>query len=317
MAGFLLQRVASGMAAMLGVSVLVFISLHAVPGDPVDHLTGGEATPEQREAMRECMNLDKSMWVQWGLFVENIFDGSLGYQCPDPESKPTVSDRIAYVFPYTAELALGGILLAILFALPLGIIAGLYAGSWIDTLTALVALAGLSVHTSFMGLVCLMIFYVDLQWLPGPSFPDAEFALVLPAFVIGTHLMAMIARMTRTSLMNVLSEDYIRTARSKGLSGFAVTIKHGLRMALLPVITIVGLQFGALLAGTIITEKVFARPGLGTLLLDGIAERNYPVVQGTALVMAGCYVFINIMVDILYGVADPRIRHTHRGHKNA
>ena len=162
--------------------------------------------------------------------------------------------------------------------------------------------------TMFMGPLAIHFFFIELGWLPGPAEPDAPWALLLPSLVVGTHLMAMIARMTRSSMVEVFREDYMRTARAKGLPKLQVLLKHGLRNALLPVITIVGLQFGSLLGGAIITEKIFERPGLGTLLLEGIVERNYPVVQGTVLVIALIYVTVNTLVDVLYGIVDPRIR---------
>jgi ABC-type dipeptide/oligopeptide/nickel transport system permease component len=157
--------------------------------------------------------------------------------------------------------------------------------------------------------MALLVFFISLAVLPGPADPDAAFALILPSFVIGTHLMALLARMTRSSLVDVLRADYMTTARAKGLPAWNVVLKHGLRNALLPVITVAGLQFGSLLAGAILTEKIFARPGLGTLLLEGISERNYPLVQGVVLVIATLYVVVNILVDLAYGVADPRVRH--------
>ncbi len=305
---FILRRVGSSAIAVFGVCVLVFSFLHMIPGDPVDALTGGEATPEQRREIAECMYLDESLPSQFGRYLGSIADGTLGRQCPDPEGKPTVMQRIVEVFPYTIELAIGGLLVALIFAIPLGVLAAVRRGTWVDAAAAVISLAGLSMPVMWMGPVLLQIFYVDLQLAPGPSFADEPFALVLPAIVIGTHLMAMLSRMTRSSLVDVLDEDYMRTARAKGLRPSVVVFKHGLRNALLPVITVAGIQFGAMLGGAIITEKVFARPGLGTLLIDGISERNYPIVQGTVLVIAVCYVTVNLLVDLSYGLADPRIR---------
>jgi ABC-type dipeptide/oligopeptide/nickel transport system permease component len=299
----------SSLIAIAGVSVLVFMLLHLVPGDPIDQLSGGEATPEQREELEKCMHLDKSLGQQFVVFLGTIADGSLGRQCPNPEKKPTVMNRIMSKLPYTIELAVGGMLVAILFAIPLGIIAALRRGTWVDAAAAVVSLSGLSMHTAFMGPLALVIFFDHLGWLPGPADPDATFALILPSVVIGTHLMAMLARMTRSSLVEVLDNDYIRTAKAKGLGRRVVVVKHALRNALLPVITVAGLQFGSLLGGAIITEKIFERPGLGTLLLEGISERNYPVVQGTVLVIAVFYVIVNTLVDLSYGLIDPRIRH--------
>lgn len=305
---FILRRLGSGLFAVAGVSVLVFLFLHMTPGDPVDQLAGGDALPEQREAIENCLNLDKSLPQQFGIFLRNVANGTLGHQCPNPKGKPTVMDRIADAFPYTIELAIGGMFVAIAFALPLGVIAAVRRGTWIDALTAVVSLSGLSVHIAFMGPGLIIIFFVFLGWLPGPAEPDATFALLLPSIVIGTHLMALLARMTRSSLVEVLRADYMTTARAKGLPESIVLLKHGLRNALLPVITVAGLQFGSMLAGAILTEKIFARPGLGTLLLEGISERNYPLVQGVVLVIAAIYVLVNIFVDVLYGVADPRVR---------
>jgi len=305
---FVLRRLGSGLVAVLGVSVMVFLFLHIIPGDPVDQLAGGDADPGRRAAIEKCLHLDRPLAEQFGTFLGNIADRSLGHQCPDPAGKPTVMDRIAAVFPYTLELALGGMLVALLFALPLGILAAVRRGSWVDTAAAGVSLLGISMPIMWMGPVLLGFFFVDLGWLPGPNEADAGGALLLPSLVVGTHLMAMLSRMTRSSLVEVLGEDYMTTARAKGLAPGVVLIKHGLRNALLPVITVAGLQFGALLSGAIVTEKVFARPGLGTLLLEGISQRNFPLVQGTVLVVAVLYVSVNILVDLAYGLVDPRIR---------
>jgi peptide/nickel transport system permease protein len=309
MLGFLVRRLGSSLFAVAGVSLLVFLFLHIVPGDPVDNLAGGDATPEQRQEMLECMGLDLPLHQQLARFAGHIADGTLGRQCPDPKhDKPPVITLIARVFPYTAELAVAGVLVALLFALPLGIVAAVRRGTPADAAASMISLAGISIPTMWMGPALIFIFYVELAWLPGPGEADAPLALLLPAFVVGTHLMAMLARMTRSSLLDVLREDYMQTARAKGLPPLTVIVKHGLRNALLPVITVVGLQFGALLAGATITENVFARPGLGTLIFEAIKQRNYPVVQGCVLVVALITVTVNLLVDIAYGLADPRIR---------
>ncbi|HTM21969.1 MAG TPA: ABC transporter permease [Kofleriaceae bacterium] len=305
---FVLRRLGSGLLAVFGVSVLVFLFLHIIPGDPVDQLAGGDADPARRAAIERCLNLDRPLGEQFGTFLHNIADGSLGHQCPDPANKPDVMDRITDVLPYTLELACGGMLVALLLALPLGILAAVRRGTWVDTMSATVSLLGISMPIMWMGPLALSLFFVDLGWLPGPNEPDATGALILPSVVVGVHLMAMLSRMTRASMVEVLHEDYMRTARAKGLPPGRVLLLHGLRNALLPVITVAGLQFGALLSGAIITEKVFARPGLGTLLLEGISQRNFPLVQGTVLVVAVLYVTVNLLVDLAYGLADPRIR---------
>jgi len=305
---FILRRLGTGLLAVTGASLLVFLFLHLVPGDPVDQLAGGDADEATRLEIAHCLHLDESMPAQLGVFARNIVNGSLGHQCPDPEHKPTVMARIVEVAPYTLWLALGGMAVALLLALPLGVLAAARRGTWVDTIASFVSLTGISMPIVWMAPLALLIFFGYLGWLPGPAEPDAPGALVLPSIVVGVHLMAMLARMTRSSLVDVIGEDYIRTARAKGVPGRRVLLHHALRNALLPVITVAGLQFGSMLSGAIITEKVFARPGLGTLLLDGIAERNFPMVQGTVLVIAVIYVFVNLLVDLAYGLADPRIR---------
>jgi ABC-type dipeptide/oligopeptide/nickel transport system permease component len=304
---FLLRRLGSGALAILGVSILVFAFLHIVPGDPVDHLAGGEATAEQRKKIEQCMGLDQSLPAQFVGFLGKVIDGSLGHQCPDPKGKPTVAARIAEVFPHTLALALAGMLVAVVLALPLGVIAAVKRGTWADTFATVASLSVIGVPTMLLGPVMLLVFFIWLGWLPGPTETGLA-SLVLPATAVGLHLMAMLARMTRSSMIEVLNEDYVRTARAKGLPEGRVLVGHALRNALLPVITVAGLQFGSLLSGAIVIEKVFARPGLGLTLLDAISERNYPVVQGTVLVIAVIYVFVNTAVDLAYGLADPRIR---------
>ncbi|MEJ7596834.1 MAG: ABC transporter permease [Kofleriaceae bacterium] len=304
---FLLRRLGSGVLAIVGVSILVFLFLHLVPGDPVDHLAGGEATPAQRKQIEKCMGLDQSMSMQFVTFLQHVADGSLGHQCPDPRGKPTVADRILEVMPYTFTLALAGMLVAMIFALPLGVLAAIRRGSWVDTFATTVSLSGIAIPQMMFAPLMLFIFFIGLGWSPGPTETGLA-GIVLPALAIGTHLMAMLSRMTRSSMVEVLGDDYVRTARAKGLPEGRVLFVHALRNALLPVITIIGLQFGSLLSGAIIVEKVFARPGLGTTLLDAITERNYPVVQGSVLVIATIYVLVNILVDLAYGLADPRIR---------
>ncbi|HRC54433.1 MAG TPA: ABC transporter permease [Kofleriaceae bacterium] len=304
---FLLRRLGSGLVSVLGASILVFLFLHLVPGDPVDHLAGGEATPEQRKKIEECLGLDQPMPTQFVRFLGSIADGSLGHQCPDPKGKATVRERIFEVLPYTVALALAGMAVALLLALPLGVVAAVRRGTLVDTLATVIALSGIAMPMMLMAPLLLLWFFIHLGWLPGPTETGAA-ALILPATAVGVHLMAMLARMTRSSMVEVLGEDYVRTARAKGLSERAVLLRHALRNALLPVITIAGLQFGAMLSGAVVVEKVFARPGLGLTLLEAITERNYPVVQGAVLVISVMYVVVNMLVDLAYGLTDPRIR---------
>ena len=305
---FLLRRLGSGLLTILGVSVLVFAFLHIVPGDPIDHLAGDNATPGQRAALEKCLGLDQSMPMQFVSFLGHIADGTLGSQCSGGAGdKRTVAGRIAEVFPYTLTLALAGMFVAILLALPLGVLAAVKRGTWIDTLATTASLSAIAMPQMMFAPLLLFWFFLSLGWFPGPG-ETGFMALVLPALAVGTHLMAMLSRMTRSAMVEVLGEDYVRTARAKGLPEGRVLFVHALRNALLPVITIIGLQFGSMLSGAIVIENVFSRPGLGNTLLQGITERNYPVVQGCVLVIAVIYVLVNILVDLAYGFADPRIR---------
>ncbi len=304
---FLLRRLGSGLLAIFGVCVLTFAFLHLVPGDPIDHLAGGDVTAAQRKSLEQCMGLDRPLPAQFVAFLGHIADGTLGHQCPDPQKKPTVAARIKEVLPYTIELAIAAMLIAIVLAIPLGVIAAMKRGTWVDTTATALSLTGIVIPIMLLAQVLLVWFFVDLGWLPGPTETGLA-SLLLPALALGTHLMAMLSRMTRSSMVDVLNEDFVRTARAKGVSERRVVFVHALRNALLPVITIAGLQFGSLLSGSIIVEKVFARPGLGMTLVDAIFERDYPMVQGITFVIAVIYIAVNTLVDIAYGLADPRIR---------
>ena len=305
---FVVRRLGGGLLAVVGAALLVFFVRHLVPGDPVDVLAGGEsADPRDKELVRRCLDLDKPLGGQLVAFARDVGSGTLGRSCVSPN--PKVVTLIGQAFPRTFELAVAALGLALLFALPLGVAAALRPGSAIDAATSALALGGLSIPMMWLGPILIFLFYVRLGWLPGPAAdPGQRGALLLPAATLATHLMAMLQRMTRSSMLEVVGEDYVRTARAKGLPATVVVFKHALRNALIPVITVAGIQFGALLAGAIITEKIFARPGLGTLLLDAITTRDWKVLQGVVIVIAISYVVINLLVDLAYGVADPRIR---------
>lgn len=306
-AAFAIRRALGALIAILGVSLAVFTLRHAVPGDPVDAMLGEQATEADREALRACLDLDKPMTGQLVAFGRDLASGTLGISCRDRRS--TVASLIADVYPRTIELAVTAVVLALIIALPLGIAASLRPGSLLDSAVMGTSLLGIAIPSMWLGPLLLAFFYVRLGWLPGPADPpSAPGALVLPSLTLATHLAAMLARMTRSSLLDVTSEDFIRTARAKGLSQGAVLRRHALRNALLPVVTVAGIQLGALLAGAIVTEKIFARPGLGTLLLDALSVRDWKVVQGVVLVVAVSYVLVNLLVDLAYAALDPRIR---------
>ena len=304
---WLRRRLLSSVVAVFGVSLLVFLLVHLIPGDPVDNLLGERADAVDKAEMRACMDLDQTLAVQFGRFLVHVADGTLGTTCPDRSR--TVASLIEEALPSTVALAVSAMIVALLLALPLGLLAALRPGSALDAGATAVSLAGISMPAMWLGPLLLSIFYVSLGWFPGPADETGGLrALVLPSIMLGTHLMAMLARMTRSSLLEVLGEDYVRTARAKGLAPARVLFRHALRNALVPVITVAGIQFGSLLAGAVVTEKVFARPGIGTLLLEAISQRDYRVVQGCTLVIAVSYVTVNLLVDLAYGLADPRIR---------
>ncbi len=305
---YLLRRVATSAIALVGVCLLVFFLIHLIPGDPVDNMLGEMAPAAERTRLRKGLHLDEPLSAQLLRFARSMGDGSLGHSFRHVDR--SVMSLIAEAFPYTLWLALAAMGIALLLALPLGVASALRPGTWVDGLAMTTSLLGVSIPNMWLGPMLLVAFSIHLAWLPGPApnDPSAPAALLLPAITLGTALMAMLSRMTRASLLTVMGEDYIRTARAKGLSSWAVVLSHGLRNALIPVITVAGLQFGALLSGAIITEKVFGRPGLGTLLMRAITTRDYPVIQGTVLFLAFLYVLVNLLVDLTYGLVDPRIR---------
>ncbi len=308
MARFLLRRFFASLIVIFGVVTLVFFVLRAVPGDPVESILGEQALEVDKQALRDCLNLDEPLLVQYGFFWQDVFSGTLGELCD--ERGVTVAERLIDNIPATMELALAAMFFALLLGIPLGIIAALRPYSWVDNTTAVIALGGISIPNFWLGPMLLILFSLTLQVLPNPGSEVAGLtALVLPAITLGTALSAKLMRMTRSSMLEVLHRDYVRTARAKGLPRAKVILKHALRNAMLPVVTIIGLQFGALLTGAIIVEKVFARPGVGTLLLDGIEARNYLIVQGCVLFISFVYIIVNLATDLFYGFVDPRIRY--------
>lgn len=300
-------RVAGAALALAGVMTLVFLLKHLVPGDPVDAMLGEAASDADREALARCLGLDQPLGMQALRFAGHVLDGTLGVSCRDGHTR--VATLIAGVLPYTLALAGSAVGFALALALPLGLLAAWRPGSPWDAAARLLALAGLAIPSLWMGPLLLRWFYVDWALLPGPADPPEGIpALVLPTLTLGVHLAAVLMRMTRASLLQVSSEDFMRTAAAKGLSPSQALRRHALRPALLPVVTLAGLQLGGLLGGAIVTERIFGRPGLGTLLLDALAVRDWRVIEGVVLVIALGYVLVNLLVDLLYGVVDPRLR---------
>jgi peptide/nickel transport system permease protein len=289
---------------MFGVVTLVFFLLHLIPGDPVDAILGENAAASDREALRHHLGLDRPLPEQYARYISGVVQGDLGVSI---HSRRPVFQEILERFPASAELMAGAMLVALLIALPLGIVSALKPYGMLDGASMLVSFLGISIPNFWLGPLLILLFSIHLGWLPVNERGGLEH-LVLPAITLGTAMAAMLARMIRSSLLEVLSLDYIRTARAKGLSETRVVLRHGLRNALIPVITIVGLQVGGLLSGAIITESIFDWPGLGTLLLGAISSRDYPLVQGCILVISVIYVVVNLLADLAYSWADPRVR---------
>jgi peptide/nickel transport system permease protein len=297
------RRLALTVPTMLAAATLVFLLVHLVPGDPVDVMLGETAQPADREALRRTLGLDRPLAAQYAAFVRGIAVGDLGRSIVHGTA---VADLLAARFPATVELTLAALAIAVGLALPLGLAAAARPGTWLDRGSVGFALLGVSVPSFWLGPMLIILFAIDLRWLP-VSGRGSWAHLVLPATTLGLGMASILTRMTRASVLECLGEDYIRTARAKGVSRRAILTRHALRNALAPVVTILGLQFGALLAGTVITETIFAWPGLGRLLIDAINQRDYPVVQGCILLIAATFVLANALADVVNGWLDPRI----------
>ena len=305
MRSYLVRRLLLSLPVVFGVATLVFLLIHLIPGDPVEIMLGESALPADREALRDALGLDRPMHEQYGAFLWGLCRGDLGVSL---QQRRPVAALIREHYPATLELTVAAMLVSLLIALPAGILSGIRQYSFWDHSTMLAALLGVSMPNFWLGPLLIWIFSIQLGWFPVSGKGGIEH-LLLPALTLGASMAAIMARMTRSSVLEVLREDYVMTARAKGLSEARIILKHVLRNAMLPVVTIMGLQFGALLAGSIITETIFSWPGLGTLMVKAIQTRDYPVVQGCVLVIALSYVFVNLATDLLYGVIDPRIRY--------
>jgi len=301
---YLGRRIVALIPVALGVATLTFALIHLVPGDPVLAMLGDFAAPADVAQMRHELKLDLPLWQQYLYFLSGIVRGDFGESISQHEP---VARLIRERFPATLELAFAGLFVAILLALPLGMIAGANPGGAADLGAMGFAILGISVPHLYLGPLLMIVFSLDLGWLPLTGRGGLSH-LVLPAVTLGTALAAIIARMLRQSLVQVLETDYMRTARSKGLSRAAAVLHHGLRNALTPVVTLLGLQAGALLTGSIVVEMIFSWPGLGRLMITAINSRDYPLVEGCVLVFALSYVIVNMLTDLVYSVVDPRIR---------
>ncbi len=310
----LMRQTLLGVFTALGATTLVFIFMRVIPGDPAEIILGdwGDVVSEEHIAViRTSLGIDKPLWQQYALFLESVLRGEFGVSFRTGEA---VSTMVASRFPLTLQLAISGLIFAVLIGLPIGILAAVYQNSWIDRLAILLVNIGLSAPAFWVGLLLLYFFAFRLNWFPLFGAQQSEspwqlaHALVLPAITIGFRSAALLARVSRSSMLEVLNTNYITTARAKGLYETTVILRHGLRNAGLPIVTLMGVSVASLLGGSVIVEVVFSRPGMGRLLVDGIFARDYPVVQGTILIFAIFVVAVNFFVDLLYGVIDPRVR---------
>jgi peptide/nickel transport system permease protein len=329
---YVLKRLALLVPTLLGMSILTFSLIHLVPGDPATVMLGERATPAAVEALRKDLGLDRPLWVQYGRFLHGLVTLDLGRSL---KTREKIAVEMADRFPATAELALAAILFAALCGVGFGIVAARWRRSWFDVFVMAGSLAGVSMPIFWLGLLVILLFSVRLGLLPlagrlDPSFVvphvtgfllvdtllagqlraflDAARHLLLPAWVLGTIPLAVIARMTRAAVLEVLTQDYVRTAWAKGLSEARVLLVHVLKNALIPTMTVIGLQFGYLLGGAVITETIFAWPGVGRWLVLAVSARDFRAVQGGVLLLATVFVFVNLAVDLAYAVADPRVR---------
>jgi len=331
MLAYIIRRILILIPTLLGVSIIVFLMLHMTPGDPAELLLGERATEEALFELREHLGLNEPLYVQYGMFLKRLMKGDLGETI---WTRQKVWIEVKQRFPATMELTLAALCIACFFGIIFGIISATKQYSIFDYVSMLVALAGVSMPVFWLGLIFMLIFSLNLGWLPisgrlsididleiitnfyildavltrnWAALKDALWHIIMPAVTLSTIPMAIVARMTRSAMLEVLRQDYIKTAKAKGLSNFIVTFKHALRNALIPVVTTVGLQFGVALGGAILTETIFAWPGVGKWMYDAVMQRDYMVIQGGTLIIAAVFVVINLCVDVLYAVINPRI----------
>jgi len=302
---YLLRRCLLALPVMLGVVTLVFVLIHLIPGDPIDIMLGETARQADKEQLRRELRLDRPLAEQYGGFLAGLARGDLGQSL---HTRQPVAAAIAQRLPATVELALAALLFACGLALPLGVLSAVRRGSGWDYAALSLALVGVALPSFWLGPLLIMVFALALDWLP-VSGREGMGAVILPAMTLGSGMAAILMRMTRSSLLEALSQEHVIVARAKGLAPWRVLVRYGLRPAMIPVLTLLGLQCGALLAGAIITETIFAWPGLGRLTIQAIMSRDYPLVQGCVLAIALSYVAINLLTDLLYAAADPRIRY--------
>ncbi|MCL6526272.1 MAG: ABC transporter permease [Thermaceae bacterium] len=310
---FVLRRLIGGLPTLVLVTLLVFALTRVLPGDPALLLLGEEATPELVAKLRDELGLNRPLYVQYASWAASLLHGDFGRSLRD---HAPVGPILWQKLPTTLELSFFALLIALLLGIPAGVVAALRRGSAADAGVTVVALSGISVPNFFLGILLVYLFSIRLGWIPPSGYVEPWVDLrknlllmLLPAFTLGTALAGAIARFTRNSMLEVLSQDYVRTARAKGLAGPVVIYKHALRNAAIPVVTVIGLQLGGLLGGAVITEQVFSIPGFGRLVVDSVFNRDFPVLQAVVLFSALAVFLVNVLVDLLYAAIDPRIRY--------
>jgi ABC-type dipeptide/oligopeptide/nickel transport system permease component len=302
---YILRRFLQMIPITFGILTLVFSLIHLIPGDPAVQIAGENARPEDVQQVRKALGLDKPLWSQYVTYVTHVVRGDLGRSFQTNEA---VTKQIAQRYPATMQLAFGSMLVALIVAFPLGIISAIYRNSWLDNLARFFALIGVSMPSFWFGPLLIIAFAINHHWFPVSGRDQGLRSLVLPSLTMGLAMAAILTRMIRVSLAEELTQLYVTTAIAKGVTRAKAIFRHALKNALIPVITILALQFGSLLTGAIITEQIFSWPGLGRLLIQSISTRDYPQVQASILVIALTYIVVNFASDLLYGVVDPRIK---------
>ncbi|ARS71050.1 ABC transporter permease [Sinorhizobium meliloti] len=309
---FLLKRLLLAVLTLFAMLTVVFILVRLVPGDPAMAILGDQASAASLAALRAQLGLDLPIYLQYLNFLRDVLSGDLGYSLSSGQS---VVAEVRQVLPYTLELTIVAIFIGALFGIPLGVLSAVRRNQWPDYLTRLLSLAGLSFPGFVSAILLLLAFAVYLRWLPVMSVPTADplghlRSLALPALNLGLIMAAYMTRVARSSMLSVLGEDYIRTARAKGVRPLPLILRHGLRNALIPIVTVVGLYFGTLIGNSVLTEIVFSRPGLGKLILGALTARDYTLLQGLMIIFAAFVILVNTVTDIVYGLVDPRVSYT-------
>ena len=308
---FIVRRLLLAIPILVAVLSLVFFVVRMAPGDPAQVILGDSASQESLDSLRHELGLDRPVLVQYGEFLFSVVKGDLGNSII---RKQSINNIVAEVMPYTIELTIAGVLVGVIFGIPLGVFSAVFRNSVADYFTRIGSLLGLSFPAFYSGILLLLAFSVYLGWFPVVSDPDMEnwgeriHMLILPSMNLGLIMMAYVVRSARSSMLETLGEDYVRTAKAKGLPEFIILYKHGLKNALIPVITIIGLYLGVLVGNSVLTEIVFNRPGLGKLILAALDERDYNLLQGLMVIYAFIIVLVNLVTDLTYGMVDPRIR---------